>query len=254
MSDGESIVVIPKDSAEIARVELATELERVLQQGVTPIVETITGLFASGKWGAAAAGGRIVQGALKCKLFQQVSKEIQDLRAKGKIADDFAEKKYAFNSWKELFTVIDEETPDEDRLQALKAMFYAVNKISASDGERILGYQLFQIAKKLSSGQLLLLKTCYERMNSSVAHAHEGEARKWLVLLARRLGHNLVELVERDERVLMDWRLLSNRAYLNGAMDSGVNDENSRLTKLGMRFCENIDGYQKDLLEPPVNR
>jgi hypothetical protein len=56
-------------------------------------VEAITGLFASGKWGAAVVGDRIVQGALKFKLFQQVSKEIQELRAKGKIADEFAEKK-----------------------------------------------------------------------------------------------------------------------------------------------------------------
>ena len=38
-------------------------------------------------------GGRIVQGALKFKLFQQVSKEVKELRAKGKIADEFAEKK-----------------------------------------------------------------------------------------------------------------------------------------------------------------
>jgi hypothetical protein len=38
-------------------------------------------------------GGGIKQGALKFKLFQQVSKEIKELRAKGKIADEFAEKK-----------------------------------------------------------------------------------------------------------------------------------------------------------------
>jgi hypothetical protein len=33
MADEQSIVVIPADSAEVARVELATELERVLQLG-----------------------------------------------------------------------------------------------------------------------------------------------------------------------------------------------------------------------------
>ncbi len=92
MADEQSIVVIPADSAEVARVELATELERVLQLRAT-IVEATPGLFASGKWGAAVVGGRIVQGALKFKLFQEVSKEIQELRAKGKVADEFAEKK-----------------------------------------------------------------------------------------------------------------------------------------------------------------
>jgi hypothetical protein len=33
------------------------------------------------------------------------------------------------------------------RLDGLKAMFYAVNRINAADGGRILGYQLFQIAQ-----------------------------------------------------------------------------------------------------------
>jgi hypothetical protein len=92
MADEQSTVVIRADPAELARVELATDLERVLQLGAT-IVEAIPGLFASGKWGAAVVGGRIVQGALKCKIFRQVSKEIQELRAKGKIVDEFAEKK-----------------------------------------------------------------------------------------------------------------------------------------------------------------
>jgi hypothetical protein len=158
VADEQSIVVISADSAEVARVELATELERVLQLGATAIAEAIPGLFASGKWGAARVGGRIVQGALKYKLFQQVSKEIQELRAKGKIADEFAEKKYAFNSGVELLTVMDNETPDEDRLEALKAMFYSVNKINATEGESVANYQLFQIAKKLTSASSSILE------------------------------------------------------------------------------------------------
>jgi hypothetical protein len=40
-------------------------------------------------------------------------------------------------------------------------MFYGVNKVNAGDGERIAAYQLFQIAKKLTSGQLLYLKASY---------------------------------------------------------------------------------------------
>ena len=41
-------------------------------------------------------------------------------------------------------------------------MFYAVNKITATDGEKIAAYQLFQIAKKLTSGQLLYLKASHD--------------------------------------------------------------------------------------------
>ena len=88
--------------------------------------------------------GTTRQGALKAKLFEQLSREIKDLRDKGKIPDDFAEERNGFQSWVELMTIIDEESPDPERLAALKAMFYAVNKVNAEDSERILAYQLFQ--------------------------------------------------------------------------------------------------------------
>jgi hypothetical protein len=245
MADDQSIVLIPKDSAEVARLELATELERLFQQGVTPIVETITGLFASGKWGAAVAGGRIVQGALKFKLFQQVSTEIQDLRAKGRLAGDFAEKKYAFNTWVELFEIIDAETPDEDRLEALKAMFYSVNKINATDGERIANYQLFQIAKKLTSGQLLLLKAAEERFRSADFKAVSA-TRDWILAISTRLGHGVLGLVEQDEKVLMENGLLTGRQWGDG---SGVMDTGGRLTDLAHKFYENIEQYRLDMNE-----
>jgi hypothetical protein len=189
MADEQSIVLIPADSAEVARVELATERERALQLGATSIGEAITGLFASGKWGAAVVGSRIVQGVLKFKLFQQVSKEIQELLAKGKIAAELAEKKYAFNSGVEVFTVIDNRTPDEDRLEALKAMFYSVNKINATEGERVANDQLFQIAKKLTSGQFLYLRASYELFNANdFGRGETANTRDWL----GKIGENWV--------------------------------------------------------------
>ena len=68
------------------------------------------------------------------KVFEQVQREFRQLREKGRIPDDFAAKKYGFGSWGELLITIDDNTPDEDRLEALKAMFYSINKISATDG------------------------------------------------------------------------------------------------------------------------
>ncbi len=41
-------------------------------------------------------------------------------------------------------------------------MFFSVNSTNATDTEKILAYQLFQIAKQLTSGQFLLLKACYD--------------------------------------------------------------------------------------------
>jgi hypothetical protein len=58
--------------------------------------------------------------------------------------------------------------------------------------------------KRLTSSQLLLLKMANERAtvagflpNATLA------ANNWLELLARRLGHQIIGLVEQDERVLI---------------------------------------------------
>jgi hypothetical protein len=60
-----------------------------------------------------------------------------------------------------LFKTIDEDPPDKDLLEALMAMFYGANKVNATDAEHMLSYRLFQIAKRLNSGELLLLRILY---------------------------------------------------------------------------------------------
>src|SRR5258708_6599263 len=160
---GESIVIKPREPfSDVILSENADDLAKFMEQPLTAIAEAVTGALAAGPQAWTVSTGHIVQSLLKGKLFPQLAREIKELREKGKILSDYAEKKNGFQSWVELLRIIDEETPDEEKLDALKAMFYAVNKIGIEDSERILNYQLFQIAKKLSSGQLLLLKVVYE--------------------------------------------------------------------------------------------
>lgn len=241
MSQDESYIVKKRDLAEIIRLQDASALEDFLDQPLTAIAEATTALLPGT---LLPAVGRIVQGALKGKIFEQVSNEVRQLREKGKIPDDFAANKYGFKSWVELLTVIDEDTPDEDRLEALKAMFYSVNKINVTDGERIANYQLFQIAKGLTSSQLLLLKVAHERATEAEFKQTSIGARHWLELTSRRLGHQIVDLVEKDERVLIQNGLLTGRLLPD---ESGVNDGNGRLTRAAFKFCENLLTYRADL-------
>ena len=93
MADEQSIVVIPADSSEVARVELRLSWNEYCSWGRHRLLKRSQGWLPLGNGEPLWLGGRIMQGALKFKLFQQVSKEIKELRAKGKIADEFAEKK-----------------------------------------------------------------------------------------------------------------------------------------------------------------
>jgi len=245
MTDGESFIVERRDHPDLNQIILAENkdaLAQFLDEPLTAIVESITGALAAGPKAWSASAGRLVQGALKAKLFEQLSREIKDLKDKGKTPDDFAEKRNGFQSWVELMTIIDEESPDPERLAALKAMFYAVNRVNAEDAERILSYQLFQIAKKLTAGQLLYLKVCYEIYRKQEFPRNFGRFDEWLTVAAQRLGHNVLSLIRLDDQALAELGLVDNN-------NLGV--RNTNLSDLGIKFCEEMQKYHLEALERP---
>jgi hypothetical protein len=241
MADETSIVAKPRDYSEIAKFDLTrlqnpTELDAFLENPATFIAETLTGALAVGKTGAAVAGGRIVQGILKGRAFKQFGAEFRKLRDAGKIPEDFAEKRYGFQTWVELMTIIDEDSPDEDRLEALKAMFYNVNKTTASDGERIAAYHLWQITRGLSSGELIVLKTMAE------AKAGLQPQQQILDFVAAQIGHGISGLVSMHYEKLVSLNLV----YRDSGMAS-PNPPVNRLTPLGKRVCQSIESYKISL-------
>jgi hypothetical protein len=99
MTEDESIVLKPREpfSSDAVLPQDADELAKFMDQPLPAIVETITGALAAGPKAWTVVAGHIVQGILKGKLYQQVSREIKELREKGKIPEDFAdEKKYKY--------------------------------------------------------------------------------------------------------------------------------------------------------------
>ena len=251
MSEDESIVLKPPELfSDAVLTQNADELAKFMDQPLTAIAEAITGALAVEPKAWMTMTGRIVQGILKAKLFQQVGRELNHLRDAGKIPDDFADEKhkYGFKSWVELLSIIDEEAPDADRLEALKAMFYAVNKLDASDGERVAAYQLFQIAKKLTSGQLVYLKACYEIYKPG-QYANSGNVpeRQWFEIVGKQVGHTIFGLLNVDDAALADLELLTRRYRDSG----GVNSKNARLSDLGISFCRNVETYHLDAAPQP---
>ena len=209
---------------------------------------TVTGALAAGKSGWILSSGRLVQAMLKGRLFEQWSKEVKRFQEAGRIPDNFADTKYGFQTWVELMTIIDGESPDADRLEALKAMFYAVNKVRATDGEQIKAYQLWQIAKLLNSGELLLLRTVYlhrSQYASEATHAsYVGNYPHWASYMARAVGHNSQGLIDLHQKKLTEIGLLTARTLDDG---SGIIGQNARLSELGSAFCSNIESYEIEM-------
>jgi hypothetical protein len=252
MTDNESFILKPKDSALIVKLQDPTELQRLLENPLEAIAEVVSGYFASGNGYWAHAGLRIVQGAFKARLFEQFDRELRELRKKGKLPGDFSGNKNGYKSWIELLTVLDEEVPDEDRLEALKAMFFAVNKVGIGDKQRVLNYQLFQIAKRLTSGELLLMKAVFEGYrNNDFSGSGMIALDSWARNMSSRIGHGLASLVIRDSNALEQQGLINARIATGGATvalyaaaDHTVHPAQARITDLGIRFCENLQTYQ----------
>jgi hypothetical protein len=254
MTDDGTYILKPKDASAIVRLQDPTVIEQILENPLPILAEIVTGYIQTGNgfWGG--FGARLAQAALKGRVFEQFGGEFKQLRDKGKIPDDFTEKKFGYQSWVELLMVLDSETPDEDRLEALKAMFYAVNKVEATDGQRILAYQLFQISKRLTAGELLLLRTVFVAYSSgSFTTSQRVTLLGWACDFANRLGHGLSALIMKDQAVLVDNGLLTSRIDMAAGQyqvnQHWVDNVNARITDLGIRFCENIDEYKSVLKE-----
>ena len=236
-----SIEVLKKGDPELIPFRDPEALAKFMDQPLPTIAAAITGALSSGYSDAILIGGRLIQAVLKGKLHQQVAREIRELIEKGKIKEDYANSKYGFKSLVELLEFIDSEVPDEDRLRAVKAMFFAVNAADTKEGEELINYQLFQISKKLSGGQLLVLKATYDlHKEGAFSTGSISDATGWFRSIASKVGHNLTALIQKEELVLISNSLITDRLYSDR---SGVNTTNARLTDLGVRLCEVLVQY-----------
>jgi hypothetical protein len=240
MSDDESYIVKKRDPAEFIRSRDSAALSEFLKDPRSVIAGVLIEAFSRGPSALTEPLIRVGVAALTGRVLEQFANEMKGFREKGALPDDWAEKPQGFQTWVELLRIIDDECPDEQRLEAMKAMFFAVNKVNATDGQRIVAYQLFQIAKKLRSNELLVMKAVYALFlkESQFRNTH---FRDWAQAVAGRLGHSVIGLIEVADKPLVDSQLLTAR-YQSDL--SAISSGNCRLTDLGMEFCKNIEQYQ----------
>lgn len=243
MSDFEgSLVTVPHDYGDVAKLTEPGIIDQFLERPAGEVVDIIMGAFAVGKPGLIASGRRLALGLLKGRMYKQLAEEIKVLRDAGKLSDDFAEGKNGFYTWAELMAIIDDECPDADRLEALKAMFYAVNKTNAADAERMQAYQLWSLTKQLKSGEIFLLRTIFQELNSLLQN--DSSYLRWAQHLAKKTGFGVTALIDLYDKRLTELFLITPRQHGDG---SGIYTANGRLTDLGMSLCRNIDTYHIDL-------
>ena len=147
------------------------------------------------------AGPKVAFTAMVIEGLTDLTKEISAWRRAGRIPEDFSGRPAGYQTWVDLLREIDSNPVDAERLKALKAMFLAANQINATDGESIVAYQLFQIAKMLNSGELPLLKVIYATHKAGTwpkGTFSSSRASDWRLFMATKPGHGLSALVKQE--------------------------------------------------------
>lgn len=234
-----------EDEVQIIPYNDPKELEQFLNQPNVKIAEALTGLLSLGKSDVIQVGGRLVQAVLKKQAFTQLGREIKQLTERGKIKEDYANTRYGFQSLSDTLTFIDSEAPDQDRLMAVKSMFYNAISIDTNKSDELLKYQLLKLTMKLEASQLLLLKVSYDLYKQGKTTSESGlssNIESWFILMAKALGHGVTALVLTDEAVLMDNHLLNQ--HTSGG---GIHVHNYRLTDLGIKLCQYLEKFSPEI-------
>lgn len=242
-STEESYVLVARDYADIAHLENSSVIERILSASRTEKVAYVSALLTSGLSKYALAGPKVAFAAMSVEALTDFGKQVSEWVKRGQIPEDFSGRPSGYQTWVDLLQEIDSNPTDHERLKAMKAMFLAANSISASDGESILAYQLFQIAKNLDSGPLLLLKAVYSSYQVYSKGLRTGgsiDTRQWRTQMAHSLGHQLSALVGRDERKLVEYGLIAPWIRTD---ELQVPLMDGRMTDLGIKFCMNLESY-----------
>jgi hypothetical protein len=239
-----SYVLVARDYADIAHLENPSVIERILSRTRTEKVAYVSALLTSGMSRYALAGPKVALTAMAVEALTDFGKEVSRWITEDKIPKDFSSRPSGYQTWVELLREIDSDPVDLDRLKAMKAMFLAANRITATDGESMVAYQLFQIAKKLNSGELLLLNAIFKafRAKSFPQGALLSQnVSNWRSVMANNLGHGLSSLIRQQERTLAEYNLIT-PIVMSGQLETIVGDP-SRLSDFGIKFCENIETY-----------
>ena len=230
------------ENKKLIEIDNEKSIMNFLQQPTVKIAEVLTGVLSSGMSDHKLSAGQLLQALIKGKLFTQLGRELQKYKNKGEIKEDYFKSDKNRMSFYELLKFIDEDVPDEERFRAMKSIFLKSISKDAKEEDEEMAYEIMQICKKLSSGELIVLRTAYNMVQKNEHNNGLGGAKDWLDIIAQQIGHSIPSLVEVHEEKLMKLKLVSGRTYSD---KSGFErTKYFRLTELGYKLCEFISKYK----------
>ena len=141
----------------------------------------------------------------------------------------------------EMLNFLDRDSPDEIRFSFLKKIFLTAATESISDRNSVLPQQYMKICRILSSGEVLVLQGAFSVAKQGGWDPNNMDPRSWLALIAEKSGLRYRELVENQEKYLIDKNLITPRTENNRSLKLG---QYYRVSELGYGICEFIESYE----------
>jgi len=146
---------------EIHKAEFQKETSDVLARTISGIAEGVTGIAASQREDLILSVGHIFQRMRAGQFLGTLKREWDKYKGKGRIKPDYESTEQHKSSLQELLSFLDKDAPDELRFSLLKKIFLIAATETASNRDSHLPLQYMQIARTLTSGEILVLNAEY---------------------------------------------------------------------------------------------
>ena len=226
----------------------------LLKQKPAQIAGVIAALLASDKKDLILSSGRIVQGVLSGQKLSQLGREIEEFRRKGMIDNNCFSNEKNRDTFYDLLKFIDEGALGEELFRAAKSIFFSTITADTKTKDEVLAYQMFQICKKLTGEDILILKASFDIVKNnggkvsvgSQSPIPRGSSLEWAREVSKKIGHGILEIVRNREEHLENLNLIAQREQIPShtrPQDAFLQTPYFRLTPLGYKFCEFITKY-----------
>lgn len=212
------------------------EYEKALKytkEEILPIAEFFTGVACSSrtKWGRSV--GHVVQGVIGGRGLSKLQKEVENYINAGRIKKDFVTSIQGERCLVELLKFLEQEIPDNERLELLKRIYIVSATEEIHDRESPLPLQFMQIARSLTQGEILVLFAAYR-----IDRTGSPMLREKFDLFVKETKLEYGELVRLHIGSLSAKRLLD--------------QPGKRMTLMGIAFCEYVSHYDEKIAAPPT--
>lgn len=206
-------------------------------------IEGATGILASDKKDLILSSSRILQSLINLQFYDTLRMEWDGYKEKGRIKDDYQQTEQHHACLQQMLDFLDTDKPDKVRFDFMKKIFLSTATEKVEDRESILPQQYMSIARKMTSGDVLLLSGLYEMHSRELFNSNEIMYNVWIKKVTTHTNFMHEGLIKLHEKNLAELQLIDGTIQDTRTRIRVLRPGSGRLTTLALDLCNFIEGY-----------